>query len=330
MTGYVIRRLGEGALTMLVVGAIAFALFHYVGDPVVSMAGAEATQQDRAELREQLGLNDPALVQFWNFARNALHGEFGFSYRAARPVHDLIAERLPATIELVIVASVIALTLGITLGIFIALRPASIVSRFILTGSLFGVCLPTFVNGILLIYIFSVTLHWLPSFGRGQVVDLGGWTTGFLTWSGIKSLIMPAVTLALFQLTLILRLVRAEMLEVLQADFIRFARARGLTQRAIHFGHALRNILLPVITIAGLNIGSVIAFSAITETVFQWPGMSLLFIDSVRFGDIPVMASYLILVAFVFVIINLTVDLLYFVIDPRLRLGRGPALGRAH
>ncbi len=311
---------------MLVVGIVAFGLFRYVGDPVMSMAGIEATQQDREELRERLGLNESPLLQFGHFIKDAVRGEFGISYRAARPVSDLIAERLPATIELVIVSSILALVLGVGLGILVALHPQSPFSRIILSGSLIGNCLPTFVNGILLIYLFSVTLHWLPSFGRGEVVAVGSWTTGFLTLSGLKSLIMPALTLALFQITLVLRLVRAEMMEVLQAEFIRCARARGLSQRAVNFGHALKNTLLPVITIAGLNIGSVIAFSAITETVFQWPGLSLLFIDSVRFGDIPVMASYLILVAFVFVIINLVVDLLYFIIDPRLRLRRSVAM----
>jgi peptide/nickel transport system permease protein len=255
------------------------------------------------------------------FVWNAAHGEFGFSYRAARPVADLIAERLPATLELVFVAACLALLLGVVLGVITALFPDRWPSRAILTGSLVGVSLPTFVNGILLIYLFAVALQWLPSFGRGQVVTIaGGWTTGFLTLSGLKSLIMPALTMALFQTTLILRLVRAEMLEVLRTDFIRFARARGLTARSVNFLHALKNALMPVVTIAGLNIGSVIAFSAITETVFQWPGMSLLFVESVRFADIPVMAAYLVMVALVFVTINLIIDLLYFVIDPRLRI----------
>ena len=306
---------------MMAVALVAFTLFHYVGDPVISMAGIEATQRDRDELREQLGLNDPTFVQFLRFTTNAAQGDFGFSYRAARPVSDLIAERLPATLELVLVGSLLALALGVTLGVATALRPDNWTTRTILMGSLLGVSLPTFVNGILLIYLFAVALNWLPSFGRGEIVSLGGgWSTGFLTASGLKSLIMPALTLALFQMTMILRLVRAEMLEVLRTDFIKFARARGLPARRINFGHALKNTLMPVITIAGLNIGSVIAFSAITETVFQWPGMSLLFIDSVRFGDFPVMAAYLILVALVFVSINLIIDLLYFAIDPRLRV----------
>jgi peptide/nickel transport system permease protein len=321
MSGFILRRLGEGLLAMLAVALIAFTLFRYVGDPVIHMAGMEATQRDREELREKLGLNDSTVVQFLRFTWNAAHGEFGFSYRAARPVADLIAERLPATLELVFVGAMLALILGVLFGVVTALYPDGWPSRLILSGSLVGVSLPTFVNGILLIYLFAVGLHWLPSFGRGQVVAIGGgWNTGFLTLSGLKSLIMPALTLALFQTTLILRLVRAEMLEVLRADFIRFARARGLSSRSVNFIHALKNALMPVVTIAGLNIGSVIAFSAITETVFQWPGMSLLFIESVRFADIPVMAAYLVLVALVFVTINLVIDLLYFVIDPRLRI----------
>jgi peptide/nickel transport system permease protein len=256
-----------------------------------------------------------------------VQGEFGLSYRLSRPVAQLIGERAPATLELAICAASIALLVGVAMGVYTGLYRNSWLSRAFLTFSLVGVSLPPFLIGILLILIFSVWLGWLPSFGRGEVVQLGWWSTGFLTWSGLKALILPAITLGLFQLTLIMRLVRSEMLEVLRTDYIKFARARGLGNRAVNFGHALKNTLVPVITIAGLQLGGIIAFAIVTETVFQWPGMGLLFIQSVSAADIPVMAAYLMLIALVFVGINLVVDLLYFLVDPRLRVGRGAAGG---
>lgn len=323
MPAFLLRRLLEGLFAMLVVAMVAFALFRFLGDPVVAMAGNQATEQDREELRQSLGLNDPVPMQFLRFVGNAARGEFGISYRSARPVASLIAERLPATLELVLVASVLSLVIGIALGVYTALYRDSAATRVILTSSLIGISLPTFVTGTLLIWLFSIHLNWLPSFGRGETVAIGWWTTGLLTTSGQKSVIMPAITLALFQLTLIQRLARAEMLEVLRTDFVRFARARGLSYRAVYFGHALKNALLPVITIAGLNIGAIIGFSVITETIFQWPGMSLLFIEAVRFGDIPVLAAYLVLVALIFTLINMAIDVLYMLIDPRLRVDRG-------
>ena len=327
MLAFVVRRLLQSVAVMLVVALAAFALFTYVGDPVNNMVGQEATLEDRRALRERLGLDDPALAQFARFVGNALRGEFGVSYRLQRPVDELIAERLPATLELVFASAVLALAIGIPLGVYTGLRRDSWLSRLILTASLIGVSLPTFVIGIGLIYVFAVTLQVLPSYGRGEVVRLGWWTTGFLTASGWQAILLPAVTLCLYQLTLLLRLVRAEMLEVLRTDYIKFARARGLSNRAVHFGHALRNTLVPVITVTGLQIGSLIAFSIITETVFQWPGMGFLFIQAVQFADIPIMAAYLVLVALFFVAINLIVDLLYYVVDPRLRLDRAVAAG---
>ena len=328
MTAFIVRRLLQSIAVMLAVAFVSFALFNFVGDPINNMLGQEATTEDRAELRERLGLNDPFVVQFGRFVGNALRGEFGISYRLKRPVSDLIAERLPATMELVAASAVLALAFGVPLGVFTGLRRDGWFSRVVLTTSLVGVSLPTFVIGIFLIYIFSVTLGVLPSFGRGETVDIGGWTTGLLTAGGWRSLILPAITLGLFQTTLILRLVRAEMLEVLRTDYIRFARARGLTNRAVNFGHALKNTLVPVITITGLQVGSLIAFSIITETVFQWPGMGFLFIAGLNFADIPIMAAYLVMVAFVFVVINLVVDILYYVVDPRLRIDKAVAAGR--
>ncbi len=321
MLAFIIRRLAQSVLVMLVVALIAFAVFRFVGDPIASMVGVETRIADQEIMRERLGLNDPVVVQFARFIGNALQGEFGISYRLQQPVTELILSRLPATIELAFASATIALVFGVVLGVYTALRPKSMGAGLIMAASLVGVSLPTFLIGIGLIYIFAVELGWLPSFGRGQVVDLGGWRTGLLTESGLKSLILPAITLSLFQLTLIMRLVRAEMLEVLRTEYIRFARARGLTQRAINFGHALKNTMVPVITIAGLQLGSVIAFAIVTETVFQWPGVGSLFITSVQVVDVPVMAAYLMFIALVFVVINLIVDILYYVVDPRLRLG---------
>lgn len=274
-------------------------------------------------MRDRLGLNDPVVVQFARFIGNALQGEFGISYRLQQPVTELILSRLPATLELAVASALIALVFGVVLGVFTALRPKSFLTAGIMAASLVGVSLPTFLIGIGLIYVFAVELGWLPSFGRGEVVDLGWWRTGLLTESGLKSLILPAITLSLFQLTLIMRLVRAEMLEVLRTEYIRFARARGLSQRAINFGHALKNTMVPVITITGLQLGSVIAFAIVTETVFQWPGVGSLFITSVQVVDVPVMAAYLMFIALVFVLINLIVDILYYVVDPRLRVDGG-------
>ena len=315
------KRLAQSLLVMAIVSAVSFSLFNFVGDPVNNMVGQDATREQRVEIRRQLGLDDPIPTQYTRFIGNMLKADFGLSYRIKRPVDDLILERLPATLELVFVSAIISLFLGITLGIYTGIRRNSWSSRIILSSSLAGVSLPTFVIGIALIYLFAVHLRWLPSSGRAGTVDFGWWKTSLLTVDGWRSIVLPAVTLSLFQLTLILRLVRAEMLEVMRTDFIKFARARGLTERAINFRHALRNTLVPVITIIGLNIGGLIAFSVVTETVFQWPGTGLMFIQAVDFVDVPIMAAYLVLVALLFVIINLFVDILYFVVDPRIRLG---------
>ena len=286
------------------------------------MLPQERTQEDIARLTEQLGLDQPFPIQYYKFLENAAQGNLGLSYRQGRPVSEIIAERAPATLELAAVSALFAVFFGILLGVYTAIRRDGWVSNMIMTTSLIGVSLPTFLIGILLIYLFSVELKWLPSFGRGETVDLGGWKTGFLTASGIKALILPSITLGLYQMTLIMRLVRSEMLEVLRQDYIRFARARGLSEKVVNFRHALKNTLVPVITITGLQLGSIIAFAIITETVFQWPGVGLLFINAIQFVDIPVMAAYLMLISVLFVSINLIVDLLYFAIDPRLRSNR--------
>jgi peptide/nickel transport system permease protein len=325
MLAFVIRRLVQSLAVMLTVAFVAFSLFQFVGDPIAGLVGQDTTLQDREALREKLGLNDSFIVQYGRFVWRAAQGNWGVSYRHSRPVDDLIAERLPATLELSFVAALFALIVGVPMGVYTGLRRYSWLSRFFLASSLVGVSLPTFLIGILLILAFSVGLGWLPSFGRGDVVRLGWWSTGLLTASGLKALILPSITLGLFQMTLIMRLVRSEMLEVLRTDYIRFARARGLTERAVNFGHALKNTLVPVITITGLQLGGIIAFSIVTETVFQWPGMGALFIQAVGNADIPVMAAYLVLIALVFVLINFLVDILYYRVDPRLRADFGVA-----
>jgi peptide/nickel transport system permease protein len=327
MLAFIIRRLLQSILVMLAVGFIAFSLFNFVGDPVALMLPPEATESDRVEVRKALGLDKPFYQQFAVFVQNALQGNFGISLRLGRPVSQLLQERLPATLELAVTAAAIGLIVGIFFGVYTALRKNSWTSKALLTGSLIGVSLPNFLIGIFLILIFAVWLGLLPSFGRGDVTQLGFWSTGFLTTSGLKALVLPAITLGLFPVTLIMRLVRAEMLEVLRTDYIKFARARGLTNRSVHFGHALKNTLVPVITVIGLQLGELIAFAIITETVFQWPGMGLLFIQAVQFADIPVMAAYLCLIGFIFVAINLIVDMLYYVVDPRLRIDRASTGG---
>ena len=323
MISYALKRILQSVLVLLVVGLVAFSMFTFVGDPIDNMLGQERTNLDVERLREQLGLNDPFVVQYWNFLQNAIQGNFGISYRQGRPVANILMERAPATLELAAVSGVFALVFGIAFGVITAIKRKGIVSNAIMTISLIGVSLPTFLIGILLIYLFSVELDMLPSFGRGETVMIGGWSTGFLTTSGLLALILPSITLGLYQMTLIMRLVRSEMLEVLRQDFIRFARARGLKDRTVNFRHALKNTMVPVITVVGLQLGSIIAFAIVTETVFQWPGVGLLFINAIQFVDIPVMAAYLMLISVMFVGINLIVDLLYFAVDPRLRVDGG-------
>ena len=320
MIALIIRRIFQSLIVMLTVALVAFILFRYVGDPVSQMVGQETSIADMERMRQELGLNDPVIVQFAHFAWNTLQGKFGISYRLGRPVNELFVERLPATLELSLTAALFSLLVGIPMGVYTGLYPDRVLSKVFQAVSLIGISLPTFLIGILLILFFGVLLGWLPTFGRGEVVQFGWWSTGLLTTSGLKALIMPAFTLGMFQLTLIMRLVRSEMMEVLRTDYIKFARARGLTNRAVNFGHALKNTLVPVITITGLQVGSIIAFAIITETVFQWPGMGLLFLESIRFVDIPVMGVYLVVIAFFFVLVNLIVDLLYVAIDPRLRI----------
>lgn len=319
MLVFLIKRLSNAALVMLAVSLMAFTIFRFVGDPVELMVNEQTTEAQREELRERMGLNQPVLIQFTSFVAKAVQGDFGISYRNQTDVMSLIGERFPATMELVLLATLISLVVGLPLGVLTAIHRGKWFTETIQFASIIGVSLPSFVIGILLILAFSVNLGWLPAFGRGEVVDFGFWSTGLLTKSGLLALILPSVALSLYQITLVMRLVRAEMLEVLRSDFVKFARARGVPTRALYYRHALRNCLMPVVTMTAMNIGSLIAFALVTETVFQWPGMGLLFIQAVTFVDIPVMAAYLVIVSFIFVTLNTLVDIAYALIDPRLR-----------
>ncbi|HEY3048242.1 MAG TPA: ABC transporter permease [Polaromonas sp.] len=322
MLRFLLGRLANGAIVMVLVSMLSFSLFNFIGDPVSNLVGENATVNEREAMRRSLGLDQPLPLQYLKFVGRAVQGEFGVSYRNIEPVSRVIASRLPATLELSLIAAILALGVGIPMGVYAGLHPRSLLTRGLQVISLVGISVPSFVTGIILILVFSISLNWLPSFGRGDTVLLGVWNTGLLTVTGWKSLVMPAITLALFQLTLFMRLTRTQMMEVLRSEYIKFARARGLRERSINYRHALRNTLIPIITVAGLQLGSMIAFSIITETVFQWPGLGLLIIQAISFGDVPVIAAYLLLIALLFVLINMVVDLLYFAVDPRLRAQR--------
>jgi peptide/nickel transport system permease protein len=316
---FLLTRLAHTLIVLTATGFISFVIIRYAGDPVNNMVGQAATLADREAMRHALGLDDPAAVQFVRFLGNVLSGNLGVSYRYGEPVGKLLLERAPASLELSLSAMLLAAGLGIPLGVWTAINRGSALTRILLTLSVIGVALPTFLVGIVLILIFAVNLGWLPAFGRGEVTDLGGWTTGLLTASGLKALILPSITLGLFQMTLIMRLVRAEVSQVLRSSFIKFALARGVPRRSIYYRHALGNALLPVITILALQFGNLFAFSIIVETVFQWPGLGLLVIQAIQFADVPVLAAYLVLVSGIFALLNLTVDILSPAIDPRLR-----------
>lgn len=317
---FISKRLIQSVFVMLAVAFLAFSLFRFVGDPITQMTGVETSVVDQERLREELGLNDPFISQFGRFTVDMLQGDFGYSFRTRQPVAEMIASRIPATLELGVVALLISLVVGIPAGVYTALRPRGVITQTILMTTLIGISIPTFVIGIMLIFLFGVQLGWLPTFGRGETVNIGFWESSFFSIDGWRALILPAVTLGVYQLTLTMRLVRAQMMDVMRSDYIRFATARGVPMRQLYFRHALANTMVPVITIIGLQFGGVIAFSIVTESVFQWPGMGLLFLESIRFVDIPVMGVYLVVIAFFFVVVNLLVDLLYVAIDPRLRV----------
>ena len=319
---FLLFRLLQAAIVMMGVALVGFLVFQFVGDPVLAMVGQETTIEDREALRERLGLNDPLLVQYVRYLGDAIRGDFGISYSFNREVSEMIADRLPATIELVLLSGVLSLVLAIPAGVYTGIRRKGGFSQAILALSVIGVSIPSFLLGILLILVFSVWLQWLPSYGRGDVAGVLGVQSALFTLDGLKHALMPAFVLCLFQLGVILRLVRAEMLEVLRTDFIRFAWARGLPPRVVYLRHALKNTLVPVVTAIGLQLSSLFAFSIITERVFQWPGMGSLLLHAIGQSDIPLLAAYLVFVGLVFTLSNLVIDAIYVLIDPRIRAGK--------
>jgi peptide/nickel transport system permease protein len=317
MFAYAAARIGQTLLVLTAISFVGFLLVANLGDPLASLLTPDSTPAERAALVAALHLDEPLLMRFLNFFRGLLSGDFGISYRAHEPVAKLIGERLPATVELALASLVITLVVGTTAGVYCGVHPRSLLARLIMFMSIAGITLPTFVVGIVLIAIFSVKLAWLPSFGRGDVVDLGFWTTGFLSASGWRAIVLPAITLSLFQVTFAIRMIRTQLMEVGQSEHIRFARARGLSERRIWYVYALKNTLLPVITILGLQLGNIIAFSVVTENVFAWPGLGSLFLQSIQAADMPVISIYLILIGAIFMLINLMVELSYPMIDAR-------------
>jgi ABC-type dipeptide/oligopeptide/nickel transport system permease component len=319
MATYIARRLIQGIVVLLVASMLCFIIFRYMGDPVVTMAGRYATFEQREEVRRSLGLDKPIHIQYVRFVINAAHGDFGKSYVTRVPALGLILERFPATFELAITAIIMAFVIGVSLGVVVALKPYALRNRLIMAGSLGGISIPTFLMGILLIMAFAVYLGILPPFGRGETVQLGFWRTGFLTLNGIKHLILPATTLAMYQLAVLLRLTRAGMREVMTEEYIKTAWAKGLPPRKVIFKHGLRNALIPVVTITGLQFGELIAFSIVTETIFQWPGMGNLLLRSIYENDQPVVVTYIMLTALIIITMNIIVDILYAVINPKIR-----------
>jgi len=319
MGTYILRRLIQGVVVILVASMFCFVIFQYMGDPALNMVGQYASFEEIREVREMLGLDQPIYVQYLKFLWNALHGNFGKSYVTRVPALGLILERFPATFELVTVAVLLAFFTGVSLGVLVSLKPYAMRNRFIMALSLGGVSIPTFLIGIVLIMIFAAYLGLLPAFGRGDTIQVGFWRTGFLTLSGLRHLILPAVTLAMYQLAVLLRLTRAGMREVLTEEYIKTAWAKGLPPRKVIFKHALRNVMIPVVTMTGLQFGELIAFSIVTETIFQWPGMGNLLLTSIYEGDQPVIVTYIMLAALIIITANIVVDILYAVINPRIR-----------
>lgn len=305
---------------MLAISFIGFAVKDSLGDPLRELVGEQVSEADRNELRRDLGLDDPFLVQYGRFLRGAVQGDLGTSYFFKKPALKVIAAKFPATFELVLAAALVVAFLSLPLGLYCAIRPRSLASRLILAFSLFGLSVPVFLTGILAITVFSVELGWLPSFGRGETLAIGGWRSGLLTIDGLKHLVLPAITLASIMLPLFIRLIRGEMLDVLGQDFVRTAWAKGLSGRAVWIGHALRNAAVPIITLGGLQIGTLLAYTILTETVFQWPGMGFLFLEAVTRADVPLIIAYIMVVGLIFVVVNTIVDLLYVLVDPRVSL----------
>lgn len=319
MSGFVLRRLVQSAATLLAMSLLVFAGVYAIGNPVDILVNPQADQAEIARLTAQLGLDRPLWQQYWIFLKGAFGGDLGHSFVAGVPAIALILERLPATLELALLAMLIAVALGVPLGLLAGLKPESWIGRTIMAGSILGFSLPTFWVGLMLILVFSVQLGWLPTTGRGPTTELFGTPVSFLSWEGLRHLILPAANLALFKLALLIRLVRAGTREAMLQDYVRYARAKGVAEGDVLRVHVLPNILIPVVTVAGLEFGSLVAFAVVTETVFAWPGMGKLLIDSIGLLDRPVIVAYLLVTVLLFILINLAVDLLYAALDPRVR-----------
>ena len=324
MFTFLVQRLFQAVIVMFVISLVAFAIQDNLGDPLREMVGQSVSEAQREELRTQLGLNDPFMVKYLRFLKGAVHGDWGTSFIFKKPALEVILAKLPATLELVFGASLIIVLLSIPLGVYSAIHPRSFLTKVIMGASIVGISVPVFLTAILLMFIFSVQLGWLPSYGRGETLNLLGWDSGFFTWDGIKHLILPSVALSSIILPLFIRLVRAEMLEVLSSEYVKFAWAKGLDKKKVWYQHALKNTMLPVITVGGVQIGTMVAYTILTETVFQWPGTGFLFLEAINRVDTPLITAYVIFVGLVFVVTNTLVDLLYGVINPTVNLtGKG-------
>ena len=321
MTQFLLKRFVQAALVMFIISLFCFSIQDTLGDPTRELAAQSMSPEERANLRESLGLNDPLPVQYWRFVKRALQGDLGTSYFFKEPTLTVILKKLPATLELSFAASLIIIFVSIPLGVFSAIRPRHWFSRLVMAVSVVGISIPVFLTALALIFVFSITLGWMPSFGRGDIVEVWGyWSTNFASWDGIVHIILPAIALSSIMLPLFIRLVRAEMLEVLSSEYVKFARAKGLPSMPVYLKHALKNTMLPVITVGGVQIGIMVAYTILTESVFQWPGMGFMFLEAVNRSDIPLITAYIMFVGFLFVVVNTLVDLLYGVINPQVDL----------
>jgi peptide/nickel transport system permease protein len=320
MFAFIVRRIIQAIIVMLVIGLVGFVIQHQIGDPVRDLVGERVTPAEREVIRDRLGLNDPFYIQYFRFVKNACKGDLGFSFFYKKPALQVIVSKAPATIELVIVTALILIVISIPAGIYSAINPRSWISRLIMAISTIGVAMPVFLTAIALIYFFGVELNWLPSYGRGETVNIWGWESGLFTFDGLKHLILPSVSLSTIMLPLFIRLVRAEMMEVLETEYIKFAWAKGLHHQRVWYLHAFKNTLLPVITVFGVQLGILFAFTILTETVFQWQGMGFMFLEAVERSDTSLLVAYLVLVGVIFVVVNSAVDIVYGFVNPMVRI----------
>ncbi len=320
MFAFVVRRIIQAVIVMLIIGLVGFVIQHQIGDPVRDLVGERVTPAERAVIRDQLGLNDPFYIQYFRFIKKACQGDLGLSFFYKKPALEVIIAKAPATIELVIVTALILIVVSIPAGIYSAIYPKSWLSRIVMATSTIGVAMPVFLTAIALIYFFGVELNWLPSYGRGETVNIWGWESGFFTIDGLKHLILPSISLSTIMLPLFIRLVRAEMMEVLETEYIKFAWAKGLHRRRVWYLHAFKNTLLPVITVFGVQLGILFAFTILTETVFQWQGMGFMFLEAVERSDTSLLVAYLVLVGVIFVVVNTVVDIVYGLVNPMVRI----------